>query len=279
MNDFFASYAPSLLLFSAENAWRVVLVAFAIFFGVIVVVMVRRDKGAQIRFALWKKKTAVIAKKSVYFALFGIVAIGATWAFEHYRGKPSFTRTPDESGFVTLSEAPDATDATAQSDSGAVLAEQDAGAVQTGMPKSEHFRVGYLGVGGDNQVFSENAENKKLSIYGIGYKTVVEENRENTGAIIRWQTNKPSRAEVLYRKSTDTEFRRVSEEMFDRDHTVVLEKLGYGATYVFSIAAKDKWGNVIESEKYALYSGSDSPSLFDLLENAFGDMFGWAMRK
>lgn len=275
MNNFIAAYFPSLLLLSPEVLLRSLVIFLLLFFLGVFAVMMRRRGRKEASASLPKNKPSHIFLKIFVLGIFLCGVAGAKYFFELKTTDVSFSRLTDGDGYVALS---DAFDAPIEEENGSVPTEasgteRNAAAI----PKSENFRLGYIAVSGDNQIFLENAENKKLALLDIGYKTVVEEGRENTDAIVKWKTNKPSRGEVLYRKSSETDFRRISEESFNREHTLIAEKLGYGETYVFFISAKDKWGNVTESEKYAFYSGSDSPSLFDLLEKAFKEMFGWAM--
>lgn len=273
MNSFLASHFPSLLLFGFGDVVRVAGLLFVVVFCVVFFLLARR-------YGLFKKEES---EKSVSFArtrFFGALAaftlvfcvLGVVMSL--YRSDAANAR--DGEGYVLVGDAQDA--AAKGGESGEVLGETTT-AGDSLAPKSQNYRLGFLSVGGDNRAYLANAEDKKLAVSSVGYKTVIDENRENTGAIIKWKTNKPSRGEILYRKNSDTEFRSIKESSFGWEHTIVLEKLGYASTYVFLIDAKDRWGNETKSENYALYSGSNSPSLFDLLASAFGDMFGWAMKK
>ena len=273
MNSLLASHFPSLLLFGFGDVVRVAGLLFVVVFCAVFFLLARR-------YGLFKKEGG---EKSGSFArtrFFGALAVftlvfcvlGAVMSL--HRSNAANAR--DGEGYVLVGDAQDA--AAEGGESGEVLGETTT-AGDSLAPKSQNYRLGFLSVGGDNRAYLANAEDKKLAVSSVGYKTVIDENRENTGAIIKWKTNKPSRGEILYRKNSDTEFRSIKESSFGWEHTIVLEKLGYASTYVFLINAKDRWGNETKSENYALYSGSNSPSLFDLLASAFGDMFGWAMKK
>lgn len=278
MNSFFSNYIPSLLLFDAGTLYQLFGLLFIVVFFLLFIFFSRK-------YTLFGKAGEEKTNQRRYIfptvALCFVLLFGtAFWIRQGQLESVQMVQENDD-GYVLVSGGEEGFAVTGDgtNEEGKVLGEADTAQSSVPIPKSENFRIGSIAVGGDNQMYLANTEDKKLDLLAIGYKTVIDENRENTGAIIRWETNKPSRGEVLYRKSSDTEFRSAKEDSFGWEHTIVLEKLGYSSTYIFLISANDKWGNTAKSENYALYSGSNSPSLFDLLAGAFGDIFGWAMKK
>ena len=268
MNSFFADHIPTLLLFDFSDAIRLFAGLFVVMFFVVFVFLAKKYRIFE--------ASASSSGGRRRFAFVGVVLLGVClfvlgFGVERYRSIAE-ERAQQSEEYILLGEQ-------RSNAGGKVLGEEDIADSEESpfVPKSQNFRLGSIAVGGDNQLYLVNTENRALELFSIGYKTVIEENRENTGAIVKWQTNKPSKGVVKYRKASDTDYRTASESSFGFEHTIVLEKLGYSGTYVFYIETQDKWGNTVKSENYALYSGSDSPSLFDLLAGAFGDIFGWAM--
>jgi len=166
---------------------------------------------------------------------------------------------------------------------GAVLAEEDEvdgiTKKETTLPSGERYRLGHISVGGDTEMYFPSKEIRPLEIFNISYQVMKEDEGEKTNMLIEWETNKLSRGSVLYRKYSENDFRAREETGFNIEHAVLLENLNPETTYVFSITSEDRWGQEEESERYAMYSGDRAASLFDLLEEAFGEAFGWAMRR
>lgn len=272
MNSFLSNSIPSLLLLDTGMLFQLVGLLFITVFFFFLILFFKRyhffgGELHRIKVKKWRIFSGVI--------IFFLVIVCSAFFM---RQSQSSLKQKDDDGYVLVGGKGREV-ASEKEVLGQVLGEEDVVITEDAVPKSENYRLGFISIGGDKQLYLPDTEDKKLDLLSIGYKTVIDENRENTGAIIHWKTNKPSRGEILYRKSSDTEFRSIKEDSFGWEHTIVLEKLGYSSTYVFLISATDKWGNVMKSENYALYSGSNSPSLFDLLASAFGDIFGWAIKK
>jgi len=146
------------------------------------------------------------------------------------------------------------------------------------LPQSENYRLATISVGGDTEIYLSREQNIPLEIYNISYRVMSEDNGEKTNMLINWRTNKPSQGSVFYRKHSDQDFRSKQEEENNVEHSLILENLEPETTYIFYVTGIDEWGQNQESEKYAMYSGERLASLFDLLEEAFGETFGWAMQ-
>lgn len=269
MNEFFAQFVPSLLLFDSGDFVRLFGLLCVIMFCLFSLFFLAKKKNHE------NQEEIELAHRRgilVSLALFLSGVLGVVVLLEGGNGRVA---TPAQERLQELVASGSFVNTGKE---GAVLGETDESRSDAAVPKSENYRLGFIAVGGDNQLYLANKEEGKLEISQIAYKTVIDENEENPGAIIRWETNKLTQGEVLYRKSSDKEFRSVQEGSFGLNHAIVLEKLDHRSVYVLLISAVDKWGNREKSENYALYSGSDSPSLFDLLSQSFGDMFGWAVR-
>ncbi|MEI9966637.1 MAG: hypothetical protein WDN67_03295 [Candidatus Moraniibacteriota bacterium] len=71
----------------------------------------------------------------------------------------------------------------------------------------------------------------------------------------------------------------LSESDYSFNHTVVLSDLDVASTYVYAITSEDRSGGQSTSDSYAVYTGTKSVSLFDLIADAIGQVFGWAIAK
>ena len=69
------------------------------------------------------------------------------------------------------------------------------------------------------------------------------------------------------------------EEDFGLNHSMTISGLDQASTYVYALNSHDRFGNEVTSEQHAVYTGSKTLSLFDLIADAMGDVFGWAMKK
>jgi hypothetical protein len=49
-------------------------------------------------------------------------------------------------------------------------------------------------------------------------------------------------------------------------------------TYVITVRARDRWENILESDKFSVYTGSKTVSVFDLIVKEIDAVFGWAMK-
>jgi hypothetical protein len=146
-------------------------------------------------------------------------------------------------------------------------------------PASENYTLGSLNVAGEEEVFISPLQSLPLDIYNVSYRVMAEDNGEQTNMLIEWETNKPTKGIVFHRRHSEQDFDETTEDSLNTDHAVLLESLEPETTYVFYVRVVDEWGVEKESQQFAMYSGDKIASLFDLLEEAFGDTFGWAMRK
>lgn len=164
---------------------------------------------------------------------------------------------------------------------GRVLAAEDdrpEGVPSAPMFESENFKIGHIAVGGESEIFFPNPETEQIEVSALSYRLVNDKDSGDTGVVVEWSTNKPTIGEVYYRKHSETDYRVVSEEKYNIEHELFLDDIETENTYVLYAKATDRWGNEKQGESYALYSGANTASLFDLLSDAFGDLFGWARR-
>ena len=60
---------------------------------------------------------------------------------------------------------------------------------------------------------------------------------------------------------------------------MIIGGLEPATAYVYSIKARDRWGNETNSDYYAVYTGSKMVSVFELIVKALEETFGWAVKK
>ncbi len=145
--------------------------------------------------------------------------------------------------------------------------------------KSEHFRAGVMLIEGEVGTYVSQDTLVPLQITNIRGEAFPEKNKQEVRLVITWQTNKLSLAAVQYAKGTLQSPKTVSEEGFGLSHSVTLFGLDQASTYVYALKSQDQFGNELTSEQHAVYTGSKTVSLFDLIADAIGEVFGWAMTK
>lgn len=159
-----------------------------------------------------------------------------------------------------------------------VLAETDVNS--PGLLASENFRVGQIVLGGDVGVLVQGDEFSELGISDIRGETLGSKDQNEGRALITWKTTKPALSTVKYGKnaggSSEATF---SEDGYGLTHSAVLDRLDLASTYLYTISVRDRYGNELSSDAYAIYTGSKVVSLFELITSALQDVFGWAVKK
>jgi hypothetical protein len=160
---------------------------------------------------------------------------------------------------------------------GNVLAESD---TNIGGFKSENYKVPQISFGGESSIYyPTNEEQKNLQINDVKSEIYNDKNKKDKKLLVSWETNKQARCTLSYTRAGAASAQQYQEANFGYDHTVLATPLDSGATYNYVVTARDKWGNEIESDKFAVYTGAQEVSFLDLLAGAFKDVFGWAMKK
>lgn len=164
---------------------------------------------------------------------------------------------------------------------GAVAGEEDTNMSQDSVSKSnivlasENFRATNVNVGGDI-IILENGENLDLEIYDIKSESFVAGKQEEVKLVVSWKTNKMALSNLEYSKNSGQNPKTVEENSYGFNHSVVLAELEPRTSYVYQIECKDRWANVIDSNFFGIYTASKPISVFDLIANALGEIFGWA---
>ena len=145
--------------------------------------------------------------------------------------------------------------------------------------QSENFRVGDIAIGGEAEFLLTEDTPEPLEITAIRGETFTEKNKPEVKLVLNWTTNKLARSEISYSKGAGQTKKTASEEDYSLNHSLIIAGLDQASTYVYAISARDRFGNEIISDAYAVYTGSRTVSLFDLIAGAIGDVFGWAVSR
>lgn len=144
--------------------------------------------------------------------------------------------------------------------------------------KSENFKAGEIVFLGEAQFLQGDEGIAPLSLDSIRGEAFTEKNKKEVKLVITWKTNKLSQAEISYAKGIGQAPKIASEDDYSYNHSVILTGLDPASTYLYTVKATDRFGNVATSEPYAVFTGARSVSLFDLIAGAIGDVFGWAVK-
>lgn len=145
--------------------------------------------------------------------------------------------------------------------------------------RSENFRVGDISIGGEAEFLLSEDNPEPLEVNSIRGEAFTEKNKQEVKLVVSWRTNKLAKSTISYSKGVGQAKKSISEEDYSLNHSVIIPGLDQASTYVYDITSADRFGNEITSESHAVYTGSRSVSLFDLIANAVGEVFGWAVKK
>lgn len=161
--------------------------------------------------------------------------------------------------------------------SGAVLGEQDS--LFPGSLKSENYTLGQVSLGGETGVSNAAYDVSPLEIFSVRGISFIEKGKKDVNILITWNTNNPALSKVSYGKNGSDLNQMVEEDGYGVQHNAVLSHLDQSTTYIYRIVARDRFGNEVSSERYAVYTGARITSLFDLISGAINDVFGWAIKR
>jgi hypothetical protein len=178
-----------------------------------------------------------------------------------------------EAAFV-VGEETESESETAERSLGQVLGEGDE--VAFGVFKSENYAIGQISIAGEAAF--ETDDLRPLEISFVRGESFLEKNQKDVKILITWKTSKPAQSSIKYGKNNGETTRTVTEDGYGTDHSVILSNLDQASTYIYSITAKDRYGSRIATDTYAVYTGSKTASLFDLISGAVTDAFGWAIK-
>lgn len=145
--------------------------------------------------------------------------------------------------------------------------------------QSESFRVGDIAIGGEAAFLLTEDTPEPIEISAIRGEAFVEKNKQEVKLVLSWKTNKLAKSDIDYSKGVGQAKKTVSEDDYGLNHSLIIPGLEPAATYVYAITSTDRFGNTAKSDAYAVYTGARTVSLFDLIADAVGDVFGWAVKK
>jgi hypothetical protein len=90
-----------------------------------------------------------------------------------------------------------------------------------------------------------------------------------------WQSNKPTLSIIKYQRDDEESSQVIEEENYGYVHAITLPSVNFSSVYKYVISSKDRWGNEVEAGPFVFYTGAPEASFFTLLEESFGDVFGW----
>lgn len=145
--------------------------------------------------------------------------------------------------------------------------------------QSENFRVGDISIGGEAEFLLSEDNPGPLEVNSIRGEAFTEKNKQEVKLVVSWRTSKLAKSTISYSKGVGQAKKSVEEEDYSLSHSIIIPGLDQASTYVYEITSVDRFGGQVTSEPHAVYTGSRSVSLFDLIANAVGDVFGWAVKK
>lgn len=161
---------------------------------------------------------------------------------------------------------------------GIVLGETDV--ALPGALKSENYTLGQVAVGGDVVIASSDTQDiGPLEIASVRGEAFMNKDKKDVNVLITWKTSKLSTATIKYGKNGTETFKTIEEDGYGLNHSIIVTGLDQASAYIYTISAQDRSGNATSSDSYAIYTGTKSTSLFDLISGAVTDTFGWAMKK
>lgn len=145
--------------------------------------------------------------------------------------------------------------------------------------QSENFRVGEISIGGEAEFLLSEDSPEPLEVSSIRGEAFTEKNKQEVKLVVSWHTNKLAKSTVSYSKGVGQAKKSIEEEDYSLNHSVIIPGLDQASTYVYDITSRDRFGGEKVSESHAVFTGSRTVSLFDLIANAVGEVFGWAVKK
>ncbi|MEA2007142.1 MAG: hypothetical protein U9O20_03225 [Patescibacteria group bacterium] len=143
--------------------------------------------------------------------------------------------------------------------------------------KSENYKTKLITFAGNTILPTE--ENLQLKIDDVRSELLTTRNQKEIKLYVSWKTNKTAVSELKYGKNIEQGGKSYKEDKFGYIHSTILSPLDAASAYTYRIDGRDKWGNKVQSQQFAFYTGAPNVSLLDLLLGAFRDVFGWAMKK
>lgn len=212
--------------------------------------------------------------KKILVALFLLIVLGIAGVIVFLR-----MRIPVENDVISATNVVEKTPTSALVQNDIAVPSESVPLFGSANYASENFRVGDVAIGGEAEFLLTEDSPEPIAIDSIRGESFVEKNKQEVKLVLSWRTNKLARSTVEYSKGAGQAKKSVSEDDYGLNHSMVIGGLDQASTYVYAVSATDRFGNSIMSESHAVYTGSKTVSLFDLIAGAIGDVFGWAVKK
>jgi hypothetical protein len=141
------------------------------------------------------------------------------------------------------------------------------------MAQSENYKIKQITFGGEIAVASGN-NTGNLQVMDVRSELLMTKDQKDYRFLITWKTNKLATSEVVYSKAGSGD-KSLKEKGFGLSHSVVLTQLEASSAYTYVIKTTDQWGNMVTSDKYAMYTSAKALSVFDLIAKEFSGIFSW----
>lgn len=213
-----------------------------------------------------KKHSSKFLSPALLFVVVSFVGVAVFQGFKK--------ASPVDGAVISDAQVVNAEDIT----TGKVLAETDEKSIANPtieVAASENFHAAQIVIGEDLDMENEVGE---LKIEGVRSEVVIEKGGKNVRLVVIWKTNRPTLGEIHYGKSRIERNKKVSEEVYSSNHGAIISGLDQATTYLYTIKVHDRYGNEVESDAYAVYTGAKNVSLVDLISNAAKDVFSWAVK-
>lgn len=221
----------------------------------------------------WPQLITKISFLLVFFVVFFSGLSFASWFLQKKEFSPErFSWDITEDTFLRQNEK-----GIAEPQKGKVKGEEATGATSA-IATSENFRLKEFSFGGI-VLASANEENLPLEITDFKTKVFLSKDGSESQALISWRTNKLAISEIQYAKINSLAEKKLQEENYAFNHSVILTNLDLGSTYTLTVQAQDRWTNKQTSDKFSIYTGAKAVSVFDLIVKEMNAVFGWAMKK
>lgn len=144
--------------------------------------------------------------------------------------------------------------------------------------KSENYQIKNISIGGSSVILASEDENLELKITEVHSETLLSKDGKKTEMLLSWKTNKLGKSEIKYSKNGAEAEKSIKEDGYGFSHALILSSLEQSTRYLFTVSAIDRSGNGATSDTLAIFTGTKPVSVFDLISNQMGDIFGWALK-
>lgn len=236
------------------------------------------EEGEKFDVLIPEKKVGIfekIGRKGIVALVFGILILLVSGGYLFFKWRASQTQVEIPS--QTIPAEVEKTTTTSQTTTAPTP--QTAPLFGDANYRSENFRVGDIAIGGEAEFLLTEDTPDPIEITSIRGEAFTEKNKQEVKLVLSWKTNKLAKSEVDYSKGAGQAKKTVDEEDYSLNHSLIIPGLEQASTYVYTIVSQDRFGNETTSDPHAVYTGSRTVSLFDLIAGAVGDVFGWAVKK